>query len=118
MHAADVFASQRFSDFIAEMRGKFDFIFIDADKQNYIGYYEMALSLLRKGGIVAIDPSKGSNAPEALRNLTPDEIYIEKHLMGISGDGSLNNPYWATWIFSSLILRRAPAMNRSALLRQ
>jgi uncharacterized sulfatase len=33
-----------------------------------------------------------------IRNLTPDEIYIEKHLMGISGDGSLNNPYWATWV--------------------
>ncbi|MDH3666315.1 MAG: Wzz/FepE/Etk N-terminal domain-containing protein [Paracoccaceae bacterium] len=29
VNAADVFASQRFSDFIAEMRGKFDFIFID-----------------------------------------------------------------------------------------
>jgi len=33
-----------------------------------------------------------------VRNLAPDEIYIEKHLMGISGDGSLNNPYWATWV--------------------
>ncbi|MBN1126273.1 MAG: sulfatase [Sedimentisphaerales bacterium] len=33
-----------------------------------------------------------------IRNLTPDEIYIEKHLMGWSGDGKLNNPYWATWI--------------------
>ncbi len=33
-----------------------------------------------------------------IRNLTPDEIYIEKHLMGWSGEGKLNNPYWATWI--------------------
>jgi len=33
-----------------------------------------------------------------IRNLTPDELYIEKHLMGIQGDGALNNPYWATWI--------------------
>jgi len=33
-----------------------------------------------------------------IRNLTPDEIYIEKHLMGWSGRGQLNNPYWATWI--------------------
>jgi len=31
-------------------------------------------------------------------NLRPEEIYIEKHLMGWSGDGQLNNPYWATWI--------------------
>ncbi len=36
-----------------------------------------------------------------IRNLTPDEIYIEKHLMGINNDGSLNNPYWATWVFQS-----------------
>ena len=33
-----------------------------------------------------------------IRNLTPAEIYIEKHLMGWSGQGELNNPYWATWI--------------------
>lgn len=31
-----------------------------------------------------------------IRNLRPDEIYIEKHLMGWSGKGELNNPYWAT----------------------
>ena len=33
-----------------------------------------------------------------IRNLQPDEIYIEKHLMGWSGKGKLNNPYWATWV--------------------
>lgn len=33
-----------------------------------------------------------------IRNLRPDEIYIEKHLMGWSGRGELNNPYWATWV--------------------
>ena len=33
-----------------------------------------------------------------IRNLQPDEIYIEKHLMGWSGEGELNNPYWATWV--------------------
>ena len=36
-----------------------------------------------------------------IRNLRPDEIYIEKHLMGIQGDGRLNNPYWSTWVFNS-----------------
>ena len=30
-----------------------------------------------------------------IRNLLPNEIYIEKHLMG---GGRLNNPYWATWV--------------------
>jgi N-sulfoglucosamine sulfohydrolase len=36
-----------------------------------------------------------------IRNLLPGELYIEKHLMGIRGNGSLNNPYWATWVRDS-----------------
>lgn len=33
-----------------------------------------------------------------IQNLRPDDLYIEKHLMGMTGGGGLNNPYWATWI--------------------
>jgi predicted O-methyltransferase YrrM len=33
----------------------FDFIFIDADKTNYLHYYEFALKLIKPKGIVAID---------------------------------------------------------------
>ncbi|MCA8995350.1 MAG: heparan N-sulfatase, partial [Planctomycetaceae bacterium] len=36
-----------------------------------------------------------------IRNLTPDEIYIEKHLMGVSGNGRLNNLYWQTWVWDA-----------------
>ena len=33
----------------------FDFAFIDADKANYDAYYEHCLTLVRPGGVIAVD---------------------------------------------------------------
>jgi predicted O-methyltransferase YrrM len=35
--------------------GSFDFAFIDADKANYANYYDRAMVLVRRGGLIAID---------------------------------------------------------------
>ena len=44
-----------------------------------------------RGGIVAIDPSKGANAPEAVRNLTPEiDIYAHRLGGGPYGNGMLD----------------------------
>jgi len=37
------------------LQGKFDIVFIDADKENYVLYYKRAMELLSKDGIIIID---------------------------------------------------------------
>ncbi len=59
--------------------GTFDFVFIDADKENYAHYYEQSLRLLRPGGLMAIDnvlwdgrvaePEMSDSETEAIRSL-------------------------------------------------
>ena len=42
-------------DTIATLDGPFELVFIDADKPNYVNYYEATLPLLADGGLMVVD---------------------------------------------------------------
>jgi predicted O-methyltransferase YrrM len=42
-------------DLLRKLKGKFDFVFLDADKENIIRYFDIVLPMLRIGGIIAAD---------------------------------------------------------------
>ncbi len=58
--------------------GEFDFVFIDADKQNYVAYYELSLKLLRQGGLIAIDNTLWSGAVADPANQEPGTRAIRR----------------------------------------
>jgi predicted O-methyltransferase YrrM len=77
----------------------FDFAFIDADKPNYDAYYEYALQLVRRGGLIAIDnvlwegkvidssdQSVGTVAIRAINRKIHDDSRVESSMVPI-GDG-------------------------------
>jgi caffeoyl-CoA O-methyltransferase len=57
---------------------EFDLVFIDADKENYINYFELCLPKIRKGGFVIAD-----NVLWYGRVLRP-ELYKDKETIGIT----------------------------------
>ena len=58
--------------------GTFDFIFIDADKQNYPLYYELSLNLLRTGGLMAVDNTLWSGDVADPENMEPGTRAIRR----------------------------------------
>lgn len=58
--------------------GTFDFAFIDADKENYLAYYERCLKLLRRGGLIAIDNTLWSGRVAEPDNREADTVAIRE----------------------------------------
>jgi len=56
--------------------GTFDFAFIDADKGNYDGYYEQCLTLLRSGGLIAVDNALWGGSVADASDERPDTVAI------------------------------------------
>lgn len=79
--------------------GTFDIMFIDADKENYVGYYERGIELVRTGGLIVVDnvlwsgavadPANRSESTEAIRDLNRlihADGRVSASLVGV-GDG-------------------------------
>jgi len=56
--------------------GRFDFAFIDADKENYPHYFERCLALLRPGGLIAVDNVLWSGRVADDADNEPDTVAI------------------------------------------
>jgi predicted O-methyltransferase YrrM len=59
-------------------KDKFDFVFIDADKTNYLNYYERSLELLRSGGLIAVDNTLWGGAVADGRKKDSDTVAIRQ----------------------------------------
>ncbi|MDQ5842613.1 MAG: O-methyltransferase [Thermoproteota archaeon] len=42
-------------ELLHRVKGKFDFVFLDADKENIIRYFDIVLPMVRTGGVIAAD---------------------------------------------------------------
>ena len=82
-------------DILAEIEreyppGSFDLVFIDADKQPYDRYYETALRLLRRGGLVLLDNVLWmGRVADPARN-DPDTVALRRLNQKIHGDARVS----------------------------
>jgi predicted O-methyltransferase YrrM len=69
--------------------GHYDLVFIDADKQEYPGYLEQAVRLLRPGGVVAIDNSLWHDRVAEPANRDPETVAIRETLAAVRDNEAL-----------------------------
>lgn len=70
--------------------GTFDFAFIDADKESYIGYFERALQLLRPGGLVVADNTLWSGRVADPENAEADTVALRHFNELLHGDSRVD----------------------------
>jgi caffeoyl-CoA O-methyltransferase len=93
-------------DSIAQLEGEFDLIFIDADKPNYLNYYEATLPKLARTGLMVLDntlwsgrvadPDENDDNTRAIRELNDrivDDPRVNNVLLTVR-DG-MNLVWWA-----------------------
>jgi predicted O-methyltransferase YrrM len=80
-------AMETLTELIAQGQGgRFDFVFIDADKSSYEGYYECALELLRPGGLIMVDNVLWSGRVLDQADQTADTVAVRAFNKKLHGD--------------------------------
>jgi len=69
--------------------GRYDFAFIDADKNNYLNYYERLIRLLRPGGLMAVDNVLWSGSVIDKRDKSVDTAAIRKFNEALHADNRI-----------------------------
>jgi predicted O-methyltransferase YrrM len=67
-------------------RGTFDFVFIDADKESALEYYERGLELLRRGGLFAFDNALWAGRVADPKNDEPSTLGVRALNSRVSND--------------------------------
>jgi len=66
--------------------GTFDFAFLDADKENYLRYYERLLELVRPGGLIAADNTLWSGRVADTANTEATTVALREFNAILNGD--------------------------------
>jgi len=70
--------------------GTFDFAFLDADKENYLRYYERLLELVRPGGLIAADNTLWSGRVADPANTEVTTAALREFNERLHGDGRID----------------------------
>ncbi len=74
---------------IPALDGMFDLVYIDADKENYLNYYEAIMPLVRSGGVIVADNVLWSST--VLDPKTPDAHALNEFNKRVSEDRRVMN---------------------------
>lgn len=69
-----------------QQAGQYDFAFIDADKENYLAYFERCLKLIRSGGLIAVDNTLWYGHPTNPEKQDPDTVAIRAFNRALKSD--------------------------------
>lgn len=84
-------ALETLDELIAQGHGaSFDFAFIDADKENYVDYYERTLTLVRGGGVIGVDNTLWSGAVADPSDQSADTVAIRDLNRRVCDDKRVN----------------------------